>query len=82
MPIRNCRNLCSGKQFSNFNRRKYLELKYCAICHRWVKHDGLFCPCCNVQLRTRSLRTNRETRSKLLAKKLLTTDKLNKKNEV
>ena len=82
MPIRYCRKLCSAEPFSNFNPRKYLERKYCATCHRWVKHEGRICPCCHLQLRTRSLNTNRQTRIKLLTKKLLTTAKLNKKNEV
>jgi len=85
MPIRNCRNLCSGKQFSNFNPRKYLEMKYCANCRRWVKHEGRLCPCCNSHLRTRSLNTNLATRIKLAklqeSKQKLTSKNLDKKRE-
>ena len=41
------------KPATGYNRYK-LGFKMCSSCDAWIKHDGTYCPCCGVPLRTKA----------------------------
>jgi uncharacterized paraquat-inducible protein A len=54
IPIMVCRNICeriySKIQVGEANYS--VGKKYCRRCEIYLYHNGIFCPCCGMQLRT------------------------------
>lgn len=52
----NCKGVCQNhKAKKPKNGRRYeAGQKRCNSCNVFMKYDGLFCPCCNLRLRTSS----------------------------
>jgi rRNA maturation endonuclease Nob1 len=60
-----CRNLCERLYSKIIVGRSQYEAgkKYCRRCEVYFSHDGRFCPCCGMTLR--SSPTNRKQKEKL-----------------
>ena len=50
-----CVRKCEEFQAENPHHGKRYELgqKRCQFCNQWMRYEGIWCPCCNNQLRTR-----------------------------
>lgn len=51
-----CRNVCDNIKAKkpNGTSRYLVGQKRCQTCCVFLKYDGLYCPCCNMRLRTKS----------------------------
>ena len=65
-----CNEICTDKKYLNQYKKQeslldiyhktglkqynYETHKRCQVCMVWIQWDGLFCPCCNYRLRTRT----------------------------
>jgi rRNA maturation endonuclease Nob1 len=65
-----CRNICE-RIYSKIHvgESNYcIGKKYCRRCEIYLYHDGIFCPCCGMQLRTTP--TNKKDKERLRIEKI------------
>ena len=49
-----CSEICKKYEVRNFNQGMYFQgNKRCQVCQIYLKWDGLWCPCCNMRLRSK-----------------------------
>jgi hypothetical protein len=67
-----CRNICE-RMYSEkivFGKSNYYDgKKYCRRCEVYMYHNGMFCPCCSMQLRLRLRPSSRECKEMLRKRK-------------
>ena len=54
-----CKGQCTRPEYEHKKIVKNIKntpYKKCSTCHVCVKHDGIFCPCCNYRLSNRNLK--------------------------
>ena len=69
-----CRNICDRLGCKrSFEYDQYIVgKKYCRRCEVYIYHNGLFCPCCGMQLRRTPASKNGKERLRRKKKMLIT----------
>ena len=51
--VNHCKGICNRFRFIGTGKGWYMAgAKRCSVCSEWLLHDGAFCPCCGVRLKT------------------------------
>jgi hypothetical protein len=74
-----CRNICERIYSKIVVGESHYSVgkKYCRRCEIYLYHEGLFCPCCGMQLRTTPIDT--KYKAKIRGRRLKTSDTLTNK---
>ncbi|MBS1268991.1 MAG: hypothetical protein MAG458_01727 [Nitrosopumilus sp.] len=66
-----CREICKQFKTRKLGISKYFNAKRCTKCCVYMKYEGVFCPCCNIRLRSKPRSSKaRQKRNSLLLQSL------------
>jgi hypothetical protein len=67
-----CRNICEriSSKIVVGESHYFVGKKYCRRCEIYLYHEGLFCPCCGMQMRTTPIDTKDKAKIRIRLQKM------------